>query len=128
MSTFAVEKLHVKGSTPFYKLITNSICLFDVYMDSLKKAGNRKSEIGGIYSIIDNVSNYKIGECKTPKKLFASLKGYGKVIDFEIRKNGIRVYVTVYLDGYLLFYGGEKQDQTRDIANVRAIKKEFLNL
>ncbi len=128
MSKFDVEKLDVDGVTPFYKLIKNDKCLFDDYMDGLKKSGNRKSEIGSIFSIINNVSRYKVNECETPKKLFASLKGYYKVIDFEIRKNGIRVYVSLYLDGYLLFFGGEKQDQNRDIASMRAIKKEFLNL
>ncbi len=128
MSKFDVEKLKVTGETPFYKLIKNDKCLFDDYIDGLKRSGNRKSEIGSIFVIINNVSKYKINECEAPAKLFASLKGYYKIIDFEIRKNGIRVYVSLYLDGYLLFFGGEKQDQKRDIASMRALKKEFLNL
>jgi len=128
MSKFDVEKLKVSGVTPFYKLLINGKCLFDDYINELKKAGNMKTEIGSIYNIIDCISIYKMGECETPKEKFKALKGFGKVIDFEIRKKGIRVYVSIYLDGYLLFFGGKKENQKRDIDLMRSIKREFLKL
>jgi len=129
MSKFVVEVFEdVPGVATFYELIRNGKCQFDEFMDSLEKSGNMRSEFNGIFSIIDRVAKFKVNEWDLPDTLFKELKGYGKVKDYEIRKNGIRIYLCRYLEGYLLILGGNKPDYLRDIAYMRKLKNEFLIL
>ena len=128
MSIFAVEILEdVTGIIPIYKLVRNGKCQFDEFMDTLERSGNMRSEFGGVFSIIDRIANFKVNECNLPDTLFKQLKGCGKVKDYEIRKNSVRVYLCNYLDGYLLILGGYKPNQSRDITYMRKLKDDFLN-
>ncbi|MCU0472505.1 MAG: hypothetical protein MUC93_03930 [Bacteroidales bacterium] len=125
MHTFALIRIEqVKGKINFYKLEIDGKCEFNEFCEALENADEKKA-LNTIYATMDSVANLKF----LPRTKFRELKGRrtsDKVKDYEIKKDAIRIYLFKDDKGYIVVFGGSKNNQKEDIARLRRLKVEYI--
>lgn len=123
MPTFALEIVEaVVGKQKFHKLVIDGNCPFDEFEKNLEEC--YKSELTGIYTIMDNVANLK----PVPYSKFHfydETKGGNR--EFEFKSKHLRVYGITQPNGKLIITGGTKANQKKDESTFRKLKKDYLN-
>ncbi len=120
MCIFAKQKLtEVKSkSLSFYELYIDDECQFEDFCKEVAKDKPRQKTLYSIFSLMECFSCQLL-----PKKKFRQIKGVGRDDIFEFKKNDIRVYVLMQKPNICVVLGGYKDDQKKDLANIKRLVK-----
>jgi len=128
MHTFVV--IDVPDFTPpqrVKKLVRNGKCLYDEFLEDIKKDNNLKPELGDLTAIIKYVADGKTP--LPPKSKYRCLKlgSNLKYTAYEAKSDHLRLYLFHENGtGQILVFGGKKtkQDST-DLPRLKKIIKEY---
>ena len=123
MSTFALEEIEaVKGKQAFHKLVIDGECPLDKF--ELEIEACYRSELTGIYSIMNQVANLK----SVPHTKFHFFdKTKGEYREFEFKSKHLRIYGVTQADGKVIITGGTKAAQEKDVTLFRKLKNDYIN-
>lgn len=123
MSNFALEEIEaVKGKQVFHKLVIDGECPLDKFESEIEAC--YKSELTGIYSIMNQVSNLK-SVPRTKFHFYDQAKGEHR--EFEFKSKHLRIYGITQADGKVIITGGTKANQQKDETLFRKYKKDYIN-
>lgn len=124
MSKFAIHKIEtIKGNQLFWQLEIDGRKQLDSFEEELKDT-TYLSEYKTILSYMDFVANNRtLPQTKfkdiTPKK--ESIKEY------EFKSKHLRIYAIHQKNGKVIIMCGFKNEQKKDIARFRALKKQLIS-
>jgi len=125
MPVYSLKKIdEIDGKIVFYKLVKDTVCLFDDFEYQIENESTYKGELNTIQTIMIQISNLKTLPIEkyrniTPKK--ESIKEY------EIKTKNLRVYLFKNMKGQIVVLGGKKTNQKSEIKRFRNMKKDYLN-
>ncbi len=116
------DELFVKQ--PVSKLKRDGKCLFDDFVETIKKDKNLEPELDDLTALIEGAANNK-EHPKFKKLKTKKIQGYPI---FEAKSNSLRLYVTREQNtGIIIILGGSKKNQDKDIAKTETIVSQYKN-
>ena len=124
MSKFVLHKIDaVKGIQVFSQLSINGEKQLDKFEEELKGT-TYQGEFRQLFVYMEFLANNN----PLPITKFRELKGNkDNIKEYEFKSKHLRLYAIAQPGGKIIILGGFKNNQTKDIAHFRAIKKEYLN-
>jgi putative component of toxin-antitoxin plasmid stabilization module len=124
MNIFTLANMdQVSGRIRFCKLIIDGSCQFDEFCAEIKRDGNLKGQLIGLYLNMNHVADLK----RLPRQMFRDITPAKETVkEFEIKKGDLRVYL-IKEDGHIVIISGKKSTQQEDIKRFRSIKKRYLD-
>lgn len=114
-----VRNIHANGRKIFYDLIIDGVNQFDKFYEDLESSDEKDFQ-----SIVTFVGLISEG-IMLPNKQCRKLQDVDKC--FEIKKNNLRMYYTLISGrGYILCFGGMKNDQKSDIKKIGTLRDKLL--
>ncbi|MVN22696.1 hypothetical protein [Mucilaginibacter arboris] len=125
MYIFTLEHLEeVVGKIKFYKLHVNGVCLYEDFCEQIIRDSNLKKQLITIISRMDDIANLRRLDHTKFKDITLAK---GSVKEFEIKTNDLRVYlIKEEFTGNIIFSGGRKNSQQKDINKFRTLKEAYL--
>jgi len=123
MSKFVLHKISaIKGIQEFSQLEINGEKQLDKFESELNDT-TYASEFKQILVYMEYLANNN----PLPKTKFRELKGNkDKIKEYEFKSKHLRLYAIAQPGGKIVILGGFKNDQSKDIARFRAVKKQYL--
>ena len=117
MAVYSLDKfVGLQTTKKVYKVCKNGKCLWDIFVSEIKRDGNLIGHLDSLSSILESAANGLM----LPDTRWKHLKTPDKSIKiYEAKKDILRMYV--YRDdrhGYLVVFGGKKNDQKEDIKRL----------
>jgi len=114
------------GKLTAVKLTRNNKCFYDDFCTDIEngKLKNFQSELNSIRSRIQMIVEDDI-YAAVKFKWVRPIKSKGKVIAYEIKTKNLRLYFTLENPQLIVFIGGVKKKQTKDINKLESLINEF---
>ncbi len=105
----------------YYKLYIDGVCQFDEFLEEIKKNKNDRKLFNYIIQYMDGLTDQN----RYPKTKFNHIEDSNRSDIFEFKKDRLRVYVIKQKPNMFIIIGGYKNNQKKDIKNLKSKVKDF---
>lgn len=114
------DLIHNKECT-FYKLFIDGKCLFDEFVEELKKMPMDYKCLPSVYALMERYSPHQ----PLPPKKFRNIKGIKRKDVYEFKSNKVRIYVILNCPKVYIITGSVKNDQDKTIKRIDKKIKDY---
>lgn len=119
---FDVEEISdYETEVPVFKLTRNGKCMYDAFVEKVKKDANISHEPDVIFAHIEDVANH----LAPVEKKYRKIKGTKKFHLYEAKSRNLRVYLLHVSEGRIIILGGWKVNQKQDILKAISIADDY---
>lgn len=105
----------------FYKLYIDGECQFDEFLKDIEKNKSDKKLFNYIVRYMDGITDQN----RYPHTKFNHIEDSHRSDIFEFKKDCLRVYVIKQKPNFFVVIGGYKDNQKKDIKNLKLRIKDF---